>query len=358
MPQSDPSRTEKPTPKRIKKAREKGNVPKSAEISSTLNILTGAIIAYFWISFVGREMMELLRRLFGPESYAFDPTPGNIYVLFLSLAASVAKMTLPILLTIGFFSYMVQRLQVGKLWTTEPLRPKFSKMNPINGLKRMFFSLQTLIRLFKNVLKAVVIGLAPFLVLKGELPVLSTLYYTDATGLAVYILKIGFKMAVYALIPMIILAVADLIYTRWDYIENLKMTKSEVKDEMRQAEGDPAIKSKQRQKMLQISRRRMMQAVPKADVVITNPTHLAVALKYDFKIAPAPVVVAKGADRVAERIKEIAKENRVPIRENKPLARALFSQTEVGEVIPEDLYQAVATMLAQLWNQKGRRPGS
>jgi flagellar biosynthetic protein FlhB len=163
-------------------------------------------------------------------------------------------------------------------------------------------------------------------------------------------------MTLYALVPMLILAVIDFKYTRWDYIENLKMTKNEVKDELKQAEGDPKIKAAIKQKMMQMSQRRMMKDIPKADVIITNPTHYAVALRYNQMEAPAPVVVAKGVDRVAEKIKEIARENRVPIRENKPLARALYSQVEIGEMIPEDLYKATAAILAQVWKIKGKKP--
>jgi flagellar biosynthetic protein FlhB len=163
-------------------------------------------------------------------------------------------------------------------------------------------------------------------------------------------------MALYALIPMLIIAAADLWYTRWDYKENIKMTKSEVKDERKQMEGDEQIKSKIRQKMMKMSVRRMMQQVPKADVIITNPTHIAVALRYNAGEAPAPVVVAMGADRVAERIKDIARQNRVPIRENATLARALYKQTEVGDMIPAELFQAVAIILAQIW--KTRKPAT
>jgi Flagellar biosynthesis pathway, component FlhB len=152
----------------------------------------------------------------------------------------------------------------------------------------------------------------------------------------------------YALIPMCIIAIVDLIYTRWKYQEDLKMTKSELKDEHKQADGDPMVKSKQRQQMNEVMRRRMMHDVPKADVIVTNPTHIAVALKYNALEAPAPVVVAKGADMVAERIKKIARENNVPIRENKPLARALYKDVDIGEMIPENLYQAVAAILASL----------
>jgi flagellar biosynthetic protein FlhB len=154
---------------------------------------------------------------------------------------------------------------------------------------------------------------------------------------------------------MIIIGLADLLYTRWDYEENIKMTKSEVKDERKQAEGDPAIKSKQRQKMMAVMMRRMMQDVPKADVVITNPTHLAIAIRYNALEAPAPLVLAKGAGAVAERIKEIAREHGVPVRENKPLARALYKVVEVGDTIPEEFYQAVAAILAQIYKSRPRR---
>jgi flagellar biosynthetic protein FlhB len=219
----------------------------------------------------------------------------------------------------------------------------------------MLISLQTLIRLGKSLLKAIAIGAAAYLVLKDELPHLAGMYYTNAQSLAAYILGMGLTMTVYALIPMLILAFIDFKYTRWEYIENLKMTKDEVKDELKQAEGDPKVKAAMKQKMLQMSQRRMLQDVPKADVVITNPTHYAVALRYDRTEAPAPVVVAKGVDRVAETIKEIARATQVPIRENKPLARALYSQVEIGEMIPEDLYKATAAILAQVWKMKGKK---
>ena len=353
MPQSDPSRTEKPTSKRIKEARKKGNVAKSQEVSVAATILSGMVIAYFWFDNLGREMMEVFRFFFSTAILEFEPDQSNVYSLFLRVAARIAVMILPIMLVVGFSVFIVLRIQVGKLWTTKPFKPDLKKMNPISGVKRLFFSLQTFTRLGKSLLKAVVIGIAPFMVVKGELDTFPSLYYVDAFTLSSYILHMGLKMVIYALLPMVIIAVVDLVYARWDYIEKLKMTKQEVKDEMKQMEGDPHIKQKQKQKMMQMSMKRMMQQVPKADVVITNPTHIAVALQYDQMVAPAPIVVAMGADKVAEKIKEIAREHKVPIRENKPLARALFAQAEVGDVIPEDLYKAVATILAQLWQSGG-----
>lgn len=356
MPQSDPSRTEKPTPKRIRDARKKGNVAKSQEISTTVTILAGISIATLWFGNIGKEMLEIFRFFLTTAILEFEPEPADVYSMFVRLSFEMAKMVVPVMFVVALAVFVVLRIQVGKLWTFKPMKPELKKFNPITGLKRMFFSLQTFMRLGKSILKAVVIGIAPIMVVMKELDNFPSLYYVDAATLAAYILNMGLKMVIYALVPMVIISAVDLIYARWDYIEKLKMTKQEVKDEWRQQEGDPLVKQKQRQKMMQMSQRRMMQSVPTADVVITNPTHIAVALKYDHAVAPAPIVVAKGADKVAEKIKEIARENNVPIRENKPLARAIYAQTEIGDVIPEDLYKAVATILAKLWQSKGKMP--
>jgi flagellar biosynthetic protein FlhB len=354
MPQSDPSKTEKPTAKRLNKARGEGNVPKSQDVSLAVTLLAGVIGLYVWLDNVALHLMELYRFFLSSAILSFKGTDTDVTALLPWLSRELARMLLPIILFIGLACYIVTRAQVGKLWTSKVFQPKLSKFNPISGLKRMLFSLQTFIRLGKSILKAMAIGIAAYMVFKDELPHLMGLYYTDAQGLASYILGMGLTMTIYALVPMLILAVIDFKYTRWDYIENLKMTKDEVKDEMKQMEGDPKIKAALRQKMMQLTQRRMLQSIPKADVVITNPTHYAVALRYNQMEAPAPVVLAKGVDRVAEKIKEIARENKVPIRENKPLARALYSQVEIGEMIPEDLYKATAAILAQVWKIKGK----
>ncbi len=356
MAQKDPSRTEDATAKQIKKARDKGNVHKSQEVTKTLTILMGVIGLLFWMEFIGKDLSGIMRHFLSTAILTFKPNSADVYNMGIMLALELAKMILPILLFIGLAAYIVLRVQVGKLWTTEVFSPKLSKFNPMSGIKRMFFSLDTWVRLAKSLLQAVCIGVAPWLVIKAEIPTFSTLYYSDATTLAGYILKIGYKMTIYALVPMVLLAVVDYFYSRWQYNENLKMTKAEVKDERKQMEGDPLIKNKMRQKMMQMSARRMMQEVPKADVVITNPTHIAVALRYNTLEAPAPVVVAMGADRIAEKIKEVARENNIPIRENVPLARALYKQVDVGDMIPEDLYQAVAAVLAHIWKTKPRKP--
>ncbi|GFM38166.1 flagellar biosynthesis protein FlhB [Desulfovibrio psychrotolerans] len=356
MPQSDPSKTEQATPKRRKKARGKGNVAKSQELGKVVSILAGMYGLYAWIGVIYDSMNKIMVR-FLRDSMQFSATPESVYDIFKWLSTELAKMLIPLLFFIGFLAYLNMRVQVGKLWTTEVFKFKWSRFNIISGLKRLFVSTQTLIRMGKSILQAVVIGFAPYLVIKSEMANFLPLYYTDAAGLSVYLLETGHKMVLYALVPMTIIALADLWYTRWDYEENLKMTKHEVKDERKQAEGDPKIKAEQRKKMLQVMMRRMMQDVPKADVVITNPTHIAVALRYDAMEAPAPRVLAKGADHLAEKIKEVAREHGIPVRENVPLARALYKSVEIGEMIPEDLYKAVASILASLHKFKGKQRG-
>ena len=354
MAQKDPSKTEAATPKQVNRARKKGNVDKSQEVTKTVTIVGGVVALVFWLGYVGQDLMRLFRYFLSTAILEFEPTETSVTNMFLWLSVELARMILPVIMFIGVVAYIILRVQVGSLWTTEVFTPKMERFNPMNGIKRMFLSLDTFVRLGKSLLQALCIGYAPWLVIKAETPKFASLYYVDPGTLAKYLLDIGYKMVLYALVPMVILAVIDYFYSHWQYGENLKMTKAEVKDERRQMEGDPAVKAKQRQKMMQMAARRMMQDIPKADVVITNPTHIAVALRYNTMEAPAPVVLAKGAGKIAEKIREVAKEHKIPIRENKPLARALYKEVEIGDMIPEDLYQAVAAVLAQLWKMKPR----
>lgn len=355
MSQNDPSRTEHATPKRRNKARGEGSVPKSQELPKPVTLLFGIIALRLYLDTIHSEMDGLMR-WFLREGFVFELTRTSVYALFKDCVASLAVMVLPVMLVIAVAAFVTVRLQVGKLWAPKVFKPKFQAFNIVGGLKKLIISKQTIVRLLKSVFMAVAVAVGPYVVLKKAFGEVIPLFYQTPESIAAYILSAGQTMFQYALAPMLIIGIADLIYTRWDYEENLKMTKSEVKDERKQAEGDPVIKSKQRQKMMAVMMRRMMQDVPKADVVITNPTHLAIAIRYNAKEAPAPIVLAKGAGRVAERIREIARENGVPIRENKPLARALYKVVEVGDTIPEEFYQAVAAILAQVYRARQRRP--
>ncbi len=351
----DPSRTETATQKRRGKAREDGNVPRSQELSKATVVLGGLIGLWVYMKYMGNDLMEIFQWFF-LYSTEFEASKQNVaHLMFLS-AARMAKMILPVVLFVGLVAYVTVRLQVGSLWTTKVFEPKLDKiLNPFAGLQKMLVDVNTLIRLGKSMLQAAAIGIAPYIVIKTEWANIVPLFYQNAHGLSAYILATGAKMVIYALIPMLLIAAADLWYTRWSYEENLKMTKDEIKDERKQAEGDPRIKQQQKQKMMRFMLRRMLKDVKKADVVITNPTHIAVALRYHALEAPAPVVLAKGLDHLAEKIKEAARENHVPIRENKPLAQALYKSVEIGEMIPAELFQAVASILAQLSKFKRRQ---
>lgn len=353
--QQDPSRTEKATDKQRNKQRKEGNVARGQEITKVMVLLTGVLTLRAMIGFYYDQFTEIYRWTF-LEGINLTVDKPVAYTLFTWGLQKIALLVLPFMLIIAFVAYLSLRIQVGSLWTMKPLKPKFGKLlNVMKGVQKLMISPDALIKLLKALLQAFAVGIAPYIVLKQELPNLLPLFHSNVQGIFVYFLSVGYKMACYALIPMIIIAVADLVYERWNYEEKLKMTKDEIKDERKQAEGDPKVKQQQRRKMMEMMSSRMFQDIPKADVVITNPTHFAVALQYDPMVAPAPLVLAKGVNRVAERIKEVARENAIPIEENKPLAQALYKQVEIGETIPEELFQAVAAILAKLEKFKRRQ---
>ena len=354
--QKDPSRTEQATPKQLNKQREKGNVARSQEVSKTMSLVAGLVGLSMWLGVMANEIKNLYR-YFLMHAHEFVVDPQSVYALSVWVSKQLAVILLPLLFFLGFVAWLTMRLQVGKLWTTEVFKFKWDRFNIFKALKNMFMSPQTVVRLFKSLLISIVIAIIPIIILRQEYVNFLPMFYANAEGVAVYMLKVGFKMVAYTLIPMCAIAAVDLWYTRFSYAENIKMTKSEVKDERKQSEGDPLVKQKQRQKMMEQMMKRMLQDVPKADVVVTNPTHIAVALRYDVTEAPAPIVLAKGADHLAEKIKAIAREHNVPIRENVPLARALYKAVEVGDMIPEDLYKATAAILASIWRMRGKVPG-
>ena len=349
--QSDPSKTEKATPKRIRKQREEGNVPKSQELGKAVSLVGGMIALYVWIGPMKDTISQIFRQ-FLSRGWEFEATPQNAYALALELSINLAYLLLPIMLFLFFIAIIAQRLQVGKLWTTKVFKFNLKRFNLLAGLKRMIFSPQTILRTLKSLLFCVILGVIPFMVIKSEYENFLPMFFATPEGVAQYMLEMGFKLAKYALIPVLMITVFDVWQSRFAYNESMKMSKQEVKDERKQMEGDEKLKGQMRQKMMQMVMKHMMADVPKADVVVTNPAHIAVALRYNAEEAPAPVVLAKGANIVAEKIKEIARENHVPIRENVPLARALFKATEVGDMIPEELYKAVAAVLASVWRLK------
>lgn len=353
MSREDPSRTEKATPKRVKKAREEGSVARSQEVSKAVVLLVGVVA----LRYMGEYYMKNLNEVFGwffTEALAQPLDPQSVYKMFVWSVLKMTMLALPVMVVIAIAAYVSIRLQVGKLWIFK-FRWDRINFNIASALKQMMVSPEALVRLGRSLLQAAAVAIAPYIVIKQELPNLAPLFNQNVLGITSYMLLVSYKMICYALVPMILIAIADLWYTRYRYDDNLMMTKEEVKDERRQVEGDPEIKQKQQRKMYEVMARRLKTTVPKADVVITNPTHYAVALRYDLTEAPAPMVLAKGVDAMAKRIREIAIESDVPLHENPPLAQALYKQVEIGEVIPEEMYQAVAAVLAKLAKFKNRR---
>ncbi len=351
-------KTEEATPKKLEDARKEGQVAKSKEIAVGFTLFAMFVLLKLWVGTLGNQFLNLFK-----ESYNQIPTlasrmaAGDTVWYFLILFRNVVLRLLlylaPFLIVAMAVGFVAEVAQVKWQPTAKPLQPKFNKFNPINGAKKIF-SIQTLAEFLKSVLKILVISWIAYSTLRDKWTTILILLDMPITqGISLMgniILDLGVKISAFYLI----IAFADYLFQKWKFGEDMKMTKQEVKDEYKQSEGDPQIKGQIKQRMMQASRRRMMQDIPKADVVITNPTHFAVAIQYDPDRADAPIVVAKGADYVAAKIKEIAKENKVEIVENKPLARMLFYNVELGQVIPPELYKAVADILAYVYKIQGK----
>lgn len=348
-------KTEEPTAKKKSDARGEGNVAKSMEITTA----TSFIVMFYALKFLGSYMYEKISNVM---EYSFSmiatTKEGIIEADFISkfvpyMFGQILLIIAPLLAIAVVIGLITNLLQVGWKITTKPLRPKFSKLNPISGFKRLF-SVSKLFELLKSIVKIVLISVIMYMLLKDEINSITMLLDMELLQAIAYIgdlvVKIGTTVGMY----FIFVAAADFFYQKFKHKKDLKMTKQEVKDEYKNAEGDPQVKGKIKQKMREVSMRRMMQQVPQADVIITNPTHYAVALKYDKQKSSAPMVIAKGEDFLAKKIKEIAKQNNVEIVENKHLARTLYATVDIGKEIPPELYQAVAEVLAFVYNLKNR----
>ncbi len=345
-------KTEKATPKKRQDARKKGQVLQSKEVNTVFVLLFVFIGLKLFGSTIYGEIRNFFIRLIEEYSGQDDLFTVSILSKIFVESLSVLLKTLGPIFAIAMISGLIlSYAQVGFLFTLEAIGFKFDRINPISGLKRIF-SMRALVELLKSVLKIVIIGYTAYAYLKGEAENILNLAAMEPVEVATYIGATSINVALRICYVLIFLAAADYFYQWWDFEKNLRMSKQEIKEEYKQTEGNPEIKSKIKQKQRQMSMRRMMQEIPKADVVITNPTHFAVAVKYDQSEGDAPKVLAKGQDFIALRIKEIAKENNIEIVENKPLARALFSTVEIGEAIPQELYQAVAEVLAFVYSLK------
>ncbi len=351
-------KTEQPTAKKLDDARKEGQVAKSQEIATAFSLLAFFLILRFGYSFLATNFEGMFVRVYDDIPNVARTYDGFLPVAHISsiLYHSFLRVLLicaPFFIVGFLIAFLSDFVQVGFKPTGKPLQPKLSKLNPISGMKKIF-STRKLFDLFKSILKLVVMAIVIITYFPGRTESLFLLYdmpLKQAIGLmGNFIIDLGIRIAA----AYMVIAFADLIYQRRKFTKDMMMTKQEVKDEFKNSEGNPEIKGAQKRRMMQASRRRMMQQIPQADVVITNPTHYAVAIRYDADEADAPIVVAKGADYIAQRIKEIAKENSVEIVENKPLTRMLYANVEVGEMVPPELYKAVAEVLAYVYHLKGK----
>ena len=344
-------KTEEPTSKKRADAKKKGQVGRSTELSTAFVLLIGFfIIKVMWAHIYG-SIAAYTTYVFSHLNQPVDTE--NILRIFIGIIELLAQTSLPIMLGIMVMGLAINVFQVGLNFNTEAIGFKPDKLNPINGFGRIF-SKRSLVELVKSLFKIAIIGFFLYDFLKDHLMAMPQFIYFDLPNSLAQIADIVFSMAFEVIAVIIVLGVLDYGYQKWQTTQDLKMTKQEVKDEMKQTEGDPQIKGKIKQKQRQMAMSRMMQEVPKADVIVTNPTHFAVALQYS-KGMVAPLIVAKGQDLVAQRIKDIARDARVPIVENRPLARALYASAEVGDMVPAELYQAVAEVLAYVYRLKNRR---
>ena len=349
-------KTEPATQKKLDDARKEGKVAKSKDLTQGIDLLVLFLLIKVFVGYMGDRFMTLFDETLGRMAEFMEVNQKEVSMQAFSTVLGNAIFEIFMIiwpfLVFGFvITFIVTVYQVGWKVSAKPMEPKLSKFNPINGFKRIF-SKDSLFELAKSLVKIAVIAYVAYSNVVEEANNLFILYEIELNQAIALVGSIILEFGIEISVVFIVIGLVDYLYQKWKFSEDMKMTKQEVKDEYKNTEGDPQIKGRIRQKMREASQRRMMQDVPKADVVITNPTHFAVAIKYDAEVSKAPIVVAKGEDYLAQKIKEVARENNVQIVENKPLARMLYHNVEIGAEIPPELYQAVAEVLAMVYHMK------
>lgn len=347
-------KTEPATGKRRQELREKGQIPRSKELVTAVTLLISFWSMKLLSGYIFKDLIMTVRTFLSfPKDIDSRFTNENIMQIFLRCLFVVGKVLAPILLIIVLVVIIVNYLQVGAVFTAKPLMPNLNKLNPVEGFKRLF-SKNSFIELLKSILKIGIIGYVVYDYLMDNYSIVPELLNMNMENSVIFIGNTIINIGIRAAFVLLILSIFDYGFQIWDYEKSIRMSKQEIKEEYKLMEGNPQIKSKIKEKQRQLSLRRMMSEVPNADVIITNPTHFAVAVKYDADISDAPIVVAKGKDLIAQKIKDTAKQNKVPVVENKPLAQALYKSVEIGGKIPSELYKAVAEVLAYVYSLKGK----
>ena len=350
--EDDSQKTEEPTQRKLSKARDEGQVAQSQEIKHWMILMGGAGMLLFLAPAMARDITAICRR-FVQGSYAIPMDMEHLRLLFSEVALQVFIILAPAFGLFMVFALVANVGQFGLIWSLKKVTPKPSKISPLSGVKRLFSS-QGVMEFFKGILKLSLVSLVAFGL---AIPMLSDLQMLPAisAGEALHrVHEIAILMAVASFGVMTVVAVLDYIFQRSTFMKQMRMSKNEVKDEHKQTDGDPQVKARIRQIRAERARQRMMASVPKADVIITNPTHFAVALEYKMESMPAPIVVAKGQDHMALKIREIAEENEITIVENPPLARALYGSVEIDQEIPPEHFKAVAEVIGYVMRLKGK----
>lgn len=343
-------KTEQPSSKKLEDARKKGMVAKSVEVNSLLIVVTGLVTIFLLQSYIGQRMSNFATNIFN----SLDVLPNRIsllpnmafdwFMFFFSVLA-------PVMTAIVIVSLASNIAQVGFSISPEAIAPKFSKLNPAKGIKKIFSS-RSVVEIFKTLLKFFVISFFTYLILSDLIIAAAYLDNLNPSEIIIFMLDNAFSLLWKIALLYAVIAAIDFAYQRYKFRKDMMMTKQEVKEEMKQLEGDPTVKGRIRKMQMQAAQQRMMANLPTADVVITNPTHYAVALKYDMTKDSAPEVIAKGVDLLAQRIKKVAAEHKIPLHEDRELARALYKMCDVGDKIPPSLFKAVAQVLAYVYNLK------
>ncbi len=349
----DSQKTEDPTPKKLEEARKRGQIALSREVNNWIMLAAGTLLIVVFAGSMMNQLMSMLK-VYIEQSHALPGMPGGLgVVLGEGLKRVLFIMFVPLLLLVcaAFFGPF---FQVGPLFAPGVIKPDFSKVSIIKGFGRLF-SMRSVVEFLKGIMKIAIVGTVATIIVKPYFGGFEHLIDMSTGGMLLEMRFIVIKMMMGVLIVLVIIAGIDLIYQRYEYNKKMRMSRQEIKDEYKQTDGDPQVKGRLRQLRMERARQRMMQNVPSADVVITNPTHFSIALKYDPSEMMAPIVVAKGIDEIAMRIREVAQENDIPLYENKPLARALYDVVEIDEMVPTEHFQAVAEVISYIFKLKGRK---
>ncbi len=349
----DKERTEEATPLRREEFRKRGQVAQTRELSSVLMLFGLTLMFWFMGRFMMAEFFSLFQESFG-DGLVGAVRGGLDFGLVKFAFFKTATILAPMLGMLMVLSISSSVLQVGFLNNEEAFDPKWERLDPVQGFQRMF-SLRSLVEGLKATLKVTLVGGIAYLILKSEIQTIPMLINFEVHDLLTYTAKVTFKLLSIIGVFMAAVAIMDYFFQHWELEKAMRMTKDEIREELKSREGDPLIRARIRRVQREMSQRRMMQEVPKADVIVTNPTHIAVAIKYEMKQMMAPKIIAMGADMIAEKIKEVARKNNIPIVENKPLARTIFKTLKIGQYIPRELYTAVAEVLSYVFKLKKKR---